>query len=250
MKAYVINLDRDKERWISCSSFLQKTPLEVTRVQGVEGKLVDRSLSPWITKKSEYVVRHNALSRAILKGQLTDGELGCSLSHLNVYNIIANDVTIEGALVLEDDMITHPDVVDVLSKALSQVPSADVISLSSSNPKSYRTAIWNKKVPIEGTDYFIKRIGMKGPLGTSLDWFFNRRRRVADAACYYITRKACLKLLDLAYPVRFDADTLLGMLAFNKLDYYMILDKENKTICHTDRNFDSAIGPHGGTRFY
>lgn len=250
MKAFIINLDRDKDRWRICEELLKQSSFEYQRVPAVLGGTIERSSYPWIGKEDTYIIRHNLLSKAVLKGNLKDGELGCALSHLNVYNMILNDDSIDGAVVMEDDCKTHHLSCETLIKALAQVPQADIISLVSAGHKSYRNALWNTKKPILGTDFYIKRFGMKGPLRINFDWLLNRRRRVAGAVAYYVSKKACLKLLTLAYPVRLDADSLTGMLAYNKLDYYMIVDKDGNSICTFDEDCTSVIGVHGGTRFY
>lgn len=66
---------------------------------------------------------------------VTKGEIGCSLSHLAVYQQIADDSHIhndEYCLICEDDAFFHHDFQQNMDKLLSQNPSADMILVGQS----------------------------------------------------------------------------------------------------------------------
>lgn len=96
MKVYLVNLDKNPERLESSKRQLDSLGIPFQRVRAVYGRALSaderrRAYSPF---------------RALMaRGRpLNDGEIGCSLSHIEIYrDMIANSVAI--ALVLEDDMI-------------------------------------------------------------------------------------------------------------------------------------------------
>jgi GR25 family glycosyltransferase involved in LPS biosynthesis len=88
---YVINLDTRPEKWKRTSNELEKFGLKAIRVSGVNGAKMDRELRKQITKE---VLSWNALS---------DGQLGCFLSHLAVLKDAFNK-QYKCVWVLEDDV--------------------------------------------------------------------------------------------------------------------------------------------------
>lgn len=238
MQIFVINLEKDKERYAQIADSLNKFKLNFERVDAVYGASINREEDPTIFTDKECVVKHNCLSSTKLIGNLTDGELGCALSHLKVYKEIV-DRNLPGAIVLEDDFIVTSKLDYIFKKALEVLPKADVISGVGDIHAGLRLAFWHVRRKIPDTNFTITRLGIPG-----LDWFFNRRRRSGMTSCYYISNQACQKLLKLAYPVRFESDVLLGMVAFNKLAYYCIEPKLGNL-----SPIDSTIGRHGGTKF-
>jgi len=96
---YVINLARDRERFESVSARLMALDIAFVRHPAVNGKrhsqLIERSF------------RRRYFSRA--KGRrLTDGEIGCALSHLTVYRRMLRE-GVQKALILEDDAMFAPE---------------------------------------------------------------------------------------------------------------------------------------------
>lgn len=238
MQIFVINLEKDKERFAQIAASLNEYKLPFERIEAVYGASINREEDPSIFTGKEWLVRHNCLSSTKLVGNLTDGELGCALSHIKVYKeIVARNLP--GAIILEDDFIVTSKLDFIFDKALEVLPKADVISGIGNIHAGLRLAFWRIRRKIPDTNFTITRLGIPG-----LDWIFNRRRRSGMTTCYYISNKACQKLLKLAYPVRFESDVLLGMVAFNKLAYYCIEPKLGNL-----SPIDSTIGQHGGTKF-
>lgn len=105
---YVINLDRDHERWrrfIDTNAHL----VEYTRFSAVDGRDVDRA----------------ALARdGIIAANLTynNGQLGCALSHIALWRaaVAGNRVT----TVLEDDAILAPNFAPAHDELVKRLPEA------------------------------------------------------------------------------------------------------------------------------
>lgn len=234
----MINLEKDTARYAQAKSALEQYGQQFERIDAVYGAAVNRQSDPEIFTGSECLVRHNFLSSTKLIGNLTDGELGCALSHLKVYKEIVQR-KLPGAIILEDDFKTTSDLNQIFTQALTVVPKADVISGLGNIHAGLRLAFWHRKRKIPQTSCTITRLGIPG-----LDWFFNRRRRSGMTTCYYISNSACRRLLQLGYPVRFESDVLLGMVAYNKLAYYCIEPKLGEFA-----PIASSIRQHCGTKF-
>lgn len=241
MLILVINLKQDTSKMARIGAALDKLGLKYERIEAVYGKAINREEHPEIYKGDSCIVRHNFLSKAILKGRLTDGELGCAMSHLKAYNHVLNSGK-SGALILEDDFIPDCNLMSVFQKAIQEKPDADIISGAGYTNNGVRNAFWYSWSDLPGTDRQIKRLGIPG-----LNWFFNRRRRQCPACCYYISARACERLLFLAYPVRFEADVLTGMLAMNGFHYYLMQPELGHI--EGESSIYSLGGGHGGTRF-
>lgn len=240
MKIYVINLKKDVDRYKVVSGALEKLGLSWERVDAVQGSNVNREEHPEVFCGKEYIVRHNFLSKAILKGSLTNGELGCAMSHLRVYHKLALSGD-EGAIILEDDFVPRENLSYFIEQALKAVPDADIIYCHGAIRAGLRSAFWlrPKKVPL--TNKVVLRQGIPG-----FNWFFNRRRRRhMSTVCYWISRKAAMKLLDLGFPVKFESDVLTGMIAYNKLKFYVLYPGLGDL-----GGNPSSIQTHGGTKFY
>ncbi|WP_281757236.1 glycosyltransferase family 25 protein [Succinatimonas hippei] len=238
MQIFVINLKEDIERRQSITKCLNELNLDFEIFNAVKGKDIDRHNDPLVYDKDECLVRHNFLSKTIMRGKLSDGELGCALSHLGVYQEIVKR-NLSGAIILEDDFIPNCNLNAVFSAAYKIVPQADIIS-GYPLGGGLRQSLFTVKKKINIKDFLVYRLGVPG-----FDWFLNRRRRVPTTACYFISKESCLKLIDIGYPVRFESDVLIGMVAFNKLKYYGIMP-----FCGTRLNTKSSIEVHGTYRFY
>jgi glycosyl transferase family 25 len=111
MHIYVINLARSLDRRISMSAKLAGSNAVVEFVDAVEGSTVDRHLYP-------------------MADGLSDGEVGCYLSHVSVWQTLLES-THEFALVLEDDVVLKDELVD-LCNDFSRLPfEVDLIRISS-----------------------------------------------------------------------------------------------------------------------
>ncbi|RYF38979.1 MAG: glycosyltransferase family 25 protein, partial [Comamonadaceae bacterium] len=111
MHIYVINLARSVDRRLAMSEKLAGSKATVEFVDAVEGRAADRALYP---------MAHG----------LSDGEVGCYLSHVAVWRLLSKS-SHESALVLEDDVVFNENL-DDLCDTFSRLPfEVDLIRVSS-----------------------------------------------------------------------------------------------------------------------
>ncbi|MDU4895525.1 MAG: glycosyltransferase family 25 protein [Haemophilus parainfluenzae] len=138
---------------------------------------------------------------------LTLGEIGCAMSHINVYEYIIEN-NIESAIVLEDDAIVSHYFEEIVQDALNKVGKKyDLIFLDHGKAKSYLC----KKKLYEG----YRLVHYKSPSK-------NSKRFITCTAAYLITQLGASKLLNYAYPVRMPSDYLTGLIQKNKMNAYGI----------------------------
>jgi glycosyl transferase family 25 len=163
---YVINLDRCQDRLADMQSQLSKLGLSFQRVKAVEGLDLPPDLAG-------YFVHHNRKAEPIIE----PGAVGCYASHLRVYQaIIASGA--EHALVLEDDCLLPPDVLDILGSVIAVTPAGwDFIQLAkpprhavqrlSSLPVGH--LVRYSRVPSGAVGYLISREGAHKLLDPSIE---------------------------------------------------------------------------------
>ena len=101
---YLINMDDSPSRLERCATQLQERGVAFTRIPGVD-----------VRKQPELKQQHYSAERNRWhhRSELTDGEIGCSLSHRIAWQQIIDD-EIEFGLVLEDDFEIVADLNPVL----------------------------------------------------------------------------------------------------------------------------------------
>ena len=100
MKVFLVNLDRDKERLASIDGQLKRLCIEYERVSGVSG----RDLTKDDFKRSYNPFRWwCAMGRAV-----APAEIGCALSHYNIYRRMIADEGFDYCCILEDDVELSP----------------------------------------------------------------------------------------------------------------------------------------------
>lgn len=118
MKTFVINLERDRDRWAHISKHLQETGLDFERMHAIYGgNLTTNELS-------EHYDPIKAKWRQARP--LTAAEIGCALSHLCIYREISKR-DLPRALILEDDVVLKPDVPMLLGALESYMPEGEPI---------------------------------------------------------------------------------------------------------------------------
>lgn len=96
MRVFLINLDRDKERFAFVGGQLKRLNVDYERVSGVDAKL----LSPAERAKAFSPFRWwCAMGRPV-----ANGEIGCALSHYSIYRRMVDDETLAYCCILEDDV--------------------------------------------------------------------------------------------------------------------------------------------------
>jgi glycosyl transferase family 25 len=121
-KVFILNLERSTDRYQKCSLQLQKQGIEFERIDAVDGRNINEAVLAKL-RCHDYSKYHKPL---------TNGELGCYLTHLNVYREIINQ-QLDFALVLEDDVLIDTqlkDTLESLSDNSLNLPPWDLIKLS------------------------------------------------------------------------------------------------------------------------
>lgn len=114
VQAFVISMPRSTDRRSAMQRKLQHSGLQFEFFDAVEGAKIDRAQYP--------------AGRA-----LTNAELGCYLSHVGVWRLVAES-PFEGALVLEDDVSVVDDI-EALCRELGRLPvQPDMVRVSSLKP--------------------------------------------------------------------------------------------------------------------
>lgn len=153
MKVFLINLDSDKERLLAADAQLKMLGVEYERIPAVYGK----SLSC-----AEKVRKVNRFRWWCAVGRpMTDGELGCALSHAAAYHKII-DGNLSMACVLEDDVVLDsrfPSVLTVLEKRLDwSKPQVALLSNHSSPEGQLGDAQNGFQSPPEVAELALQRI--------------------------------------------------------------------------------------------
>lgn len=90
-KVYIVNLEKDIDRWKHLKIKAKKENINLTRFNAILGKNVNK-------KSKEFINRFG------LNTKLKDGQIGCALSHINLWTKIKNSKD-NIILILEDDAI-------------------------------------------------------------------------------------------------------------------------------------------------
>lgn len=238
MRVFLISLESSLNRRKRVEPGYIQHKINFDYFNAVVGSKIDRENDPLIFNGEDFELVNNCLSKVQIKGKLTDGELGCSLSHLKIYEKIVNECP-EGAIICEDDILPTCNFVELVNKILELRPDAQLIHLGTVLERGLRQGFFNPKhsVNVEDQQYPFVRAGIPG-----LDWFFNRRRRISNTACYYISHSGAERLINLGYPVRMEADRLTGMVAYNKLKIYIVL--KQAALWQNDMDSDIGDGRH------
>jgi glycosyl transferase family 25 len=188
MKIFLVSLKKDIAKRNNILQQAGKLGLEVEVTEAVYGKeLTEKQLG-----EAVFDYKNCALSK---------GEIGCSLSHLNIYRRITRD-NIPLALVLEDDAIMK----NGLPSALEEIELFDKKSV----PSVYMLS--------RATGYFpLKRRKLQ-----KLTLF--KLYRGYNTYGYVINNAAARKMLSALHPVVFEADMWEYFKLILNLDIYCLLD--------------------------
>lgn len=207
---FIINMPKSNERRIRCTKSCREAGIEPEIFPAVDGKLL--KLGTDYSSESEVTINLGMGRKAIMSDALSPSEAGCALSHLSIYREILKR-NLDMALILEDDVLLMPDFLTAAREILLKNNIWDIALVRhSSGLRRFYPEKNISLVRIHDENVFLKKEGMG-----ILDPIFNRRRMVFIASCYFINRKACQRLLDIGFPVRFPADYLLGYPAYHKL---------------------------------
>lgn len=120
LDVYLINMGRNPDRlnkFVEQYSASDLAPIQFTRLEAVDGKKID--FSKYVSQKA-----YNEIMNAEKRGyrvkhyQLTRGAVGCYLSHMEIYKLIAKG-NADYALIFEDDV--HFQRKDMMQEIQSQI---------------------------------------------------------------------------------------------------------------------------------
>jgi glycosyl transferase family 25 len=126
MDCYIINLERDKDRWTAASERFGQLGFNVIRVPAVDGKTLtnDGLISP------AQIPGFAAWRYFFFYGRpVTLGEIGCYFSHIKTLKTFL-DTNAEHALICEDDVVPKPELPEVLTAALKYSDRWDLLRLN------------------------------------------------------------------------------------------------------------------------
>lgn len=161
---YVINLDRAADRMAELSRSAKESGLGIERIRGVDGKAVPPA--EWVDVDAPLFARRTGRG-------LLPGEYGCYRSHLAALSRLVES-GVPAAIIVEDDVVMPPDLIERASAMLEALPKAEVVKLVNHRAHGFEAAAATPRGD---------RIGrcLWGPQGS--------------AACYLVTRSGARKLL-------------------------------------------------------
>lgn len=144
---FVINMAKDTDRRASIQARADEVGLNLTFIEAVNG----RALSTEETN----TIYDSAKRQRNFGRDMTGGELGCLLSHRNIYDkMIAENI--ERAIILEDDVIFENDVKEALEAIMISPMPWDTIRFLGSK-KIYKRGC-RKITPLGQTHYHFARL--------------------------------------------------------------------------------------------
>ncbi len=209
MKVFVINMDQDKDRLEFAYKQAESNGYNLSRIPGVNGK----EMSP--AQKKETV---NGFRFWCINGRKPlDGEIGCALSHINIYRKMIQE-NIPVACVLEDDIMILSGFIQRLKnleqQLMPRVPQVVRLNFNGSE----------KSLPVDG---------------------LCRSYENTSACSYCITLAGAKALLNANYPLRTMSD---NWPRFTKLNIVELYDTDKKVCWHNNAasGFSSTICDGGG----
>lgn len=176
---YVINLERAEYRRRFALAQLARIGVTPIMAPAVDGRLLD------LGKLIEEGIYNPAKSEEAFSRQLSLPEIGCSLSHYNVYRMMIERGD-EAALILEDDALFLTDFTQQLLAAYRELPSG--------------WGILNLNCPCQRYEHITENIVKYDGIGS------------LPVACsaFLLSRRGAELLIENAMPIRYPADSLVG----------------------------------------
>ncbi len=141
-KIYVINLDRRPDRWADISGQLDQLGVDYTRVRAVDGL-------------------HDKIDVAYDPMKQSPPEIGVFMSHRKCWQSLLESGD-EACIVMEDDAVISPDLVQFLNDPGFLVPDADLIRLETRPEKSWVT----RRAAYTSNGMSVKRL-YRSPMGAA-----------------------------------------------------------------------------------
>ena len=178
---WVVNLKKSIDRRKYITKHLDELGLDFQLIEAVNGhNLTGKKLSALYNAQ-------DALRR--IRREMSPGEIGCSLSHLKIYQKMI-DEDVEEVIVLEDDAEINRDFLEILQRKIDFPPDRELLLLFHGG--KYNTSFRKRRTIFK--QYQIVKF-VAPPYGT---------------LGYLIKQSAARKLLTAGYPIQVPADQLTG----------------------------------------
>ena len=179
IQAYYINLEKAEERRVALVPLLEKLDIPFERIPAIYGKDLP------IHEKEKLV--NKTIFKVLMQKNVLDGEIGCYLSHLKAWKGFLKS-NHSYALIVEDDVVFNPEELQkLIILLLKHNDNWDCVNLD-----THRSGNGRVIAQISG------KYRLKAP-----------SRRVWNASCYIINRKAARSLVQHALPIRMPLDHVL-----------------------------------------
>ncbi len=188
---FIINLEKDTDRKKHMENLCNLYGIKPSFIHAVYGnELSDKEIKDIID--NEKAIRY-------IKRPLTNGELGCLLSHKRIYKkIIEENINI--ALIMEDDVLFDNNLLDFLNYLDNLPKNFDVILLGHHTPTS-------RSIPTKTNLWYKKRIACKFVL-----------KKPAELACgtygYLVSNQGAKKLYNMLEKIFLPIDHYTGNYRF------------------------------------
>ena len=147
---FIINLKQDSQKKMQMQIQLNKFRLKADFVEAVDGRNLGE-------EEKNRVYDHQKTIRSIGRG-LTDGEIGCALSHQKIYKKIVEQ-KIPYVVIFEDDAILCKDFLKIVKLSVNKLDDFDILLLG------YNAFEEDKQLPLTnwgsvnlGSGYVAKRL--------------------------------------------------------------------------------------------
>ena len=211
MKTFIVNLERDTAKKQKILEQTEKLNLKAEIIPAVYGK----NLSKEDLKNLVYDYPNCALAL---------GEIGCALSHLNIYNkMVKEDIPI--AFILEDDVILSKDV----------APMLDFLEKSDdkNKPNVYLLSHMKSYLPLTKK---------KTPFGNMYKIY-----KSTYTFAYILNKEAAKRIAGTQTPVKFEADMweyfkiILGINVYGIIPHLVSDGDENKELSSIEKERATLI---------
>ena len=188
---FVISMKNSKERRDSISKQLEFMGLKFSFFDAINGYTLDATFNQLVDNQN---------AKHVWGKELTAGEIGCALSHIEIYKKIVRD-NIKKAIIIEDDAKLHFFFRKIIENILLRDKS-DLVFLHHGKAKYWPIY---RKLP-EGYRFVSYRRPSK-----------KSKRAIFSAAAYIITKHGAETLIKHGLPIRMPADFLTGRPQLHRL---------------------------------
>ncbi len=180
MKAYVITLKRFKQRNQYIKRHIVERNLDYKIIQAVDGSFLTE-------KDLEKLCNIEKVHK--LRWWLTNGAIGCALSHLNAYKeLITTDN--KAAFIIEDDVILPKNINFILNELEKEIKSNEIILLYYASFKPAKLSVVGKEKILQGNLYYPMDI-----------------KQIITASAYIIGKDAARNIIKTNRPIEVTADS-------------------------------------------